>query len=102
MQPGTLRKFGRVDLKVTAFAFGTAPLGNIFAEIDEATSDAMFRRAWDAGVRFYDTAPMYGHGLSELRTGQALRWKNRDDYVLSSKVGRVLRPARRDTINFAP
>lgn len=102
MQPGTLRKFGRVDLKVTAFAFGTAPLGNIFAEIDEATSDAMFRRAWDAGVRFYDTAPMYGHGLSELRTGQALRWKNRVDYVLSSKVGRVLRPARRDTINFAP
>ncbi|MFD1880238.1 aldo/keto reductase [Paracoccus pacificus] len=102
MQPGTKRKFGRVDLKVTAFAFGTAPLGNIFAEIDEATSDDMFRHAWDAGVRFYDTAPMYGHGLAELRTGQALRWKNRDDYVLSSKVGRVLHPARRDSIDFAP
>lgn len=102
MQPGTLRKFGRVDLDVTAFAFGTAPVGNIFAEIDETTSDAMFQHAWASGVRFYDTAPMYGHGLSELRTGQSLRWKNRDDFVLSSKVGRVLRPAKRETINFAP
>ncbi|MFV0385730.1 aldo/keto reductase [Paracoccus sp. (in: a-proteobacteria)] len=102
MQPGTLRKFGRVDLNVTAFAFGTAPLGNIFAEIDEPTAEAMFQHAWDAGVRFYDTAPMYGHGLSELRTGQALRWKQRDDFVLASKVGRVLHPAGRDTIDFAP
>ncbi|MCA3440001.1 MAG: aldo/keto reductase [Rhodobacter sp.] len=102
MKPGTLRKFGRVDLDVTAFAFGTAPVGNIFAEIDEAMSDAMFQGSWDAGVRFYDTAPMYGHGLSELRTGQSLRWKKRDDFVLSSKVGRLLRPAKRETINFAP
>ena len=102
MQPGNLRKFGRVDLWVTPFAFGTAPLGNIFAEIDEATSDAMFQHAWDAGVRFYDTAPMYGHGLSELRTGQSLRWKRRGDYVLSSKVGRRLHPARRESIDFAP
>ncbi|MEY4698121.1 MAG: hypothetical protein RIT14_2549 [Pseudomonadota bacterium] len=102
MKPGTQRKFGRVDLDVTAFAFGTAPVGNIFSEIDETTSDAMFQRSWDAGVRFYDTAPMYGHGLSELRTGQSLRWKKRDDFVLSSKVGRVLHPAKRETINFAP
>jgi D-threo-aldose 1-dehydrogenase len=62
----------------------------------------MVRHAWDAGVRFYDTAPMYGHGLSELRTGHSLRWKQRDDFVLASKVGRVLTPARRDTIDFAP
>jgi D-threo-aldose 1-dehydrogenase len=102
MQPGTKRKFGRVDLSVTSFGFGTAPVGNIFREIDDATSDAMFQASWDAGVRYYDTAPMYGHGLSELRTGQSLRWKNRDDYVLSSKVGRLLKPARRGTINFAP
>lgn len=102
MHPSTRRKFGRVDLNVTAFAFGTAPLGNIFAEIDEATSDAMFQTAWQAGVRFFDTAPMYGHGLAELRTGQSLRWKRRDDFVLSSKVGRRLRPARRESIDFAP
>ena len=102
MTPDTLRKFGRADLTVTAFAFGTAPVGNIFAEIDEETSAAMFETSWQAGVRFYDTAPMYGHGLSELRTGKALRWKRRDDYVLSSKVGRLLRPAPRARINFAP
>lgn len=102
MTPDTKRKFGRVDLDVTAFAFGTAPVGNIFAEIDEETSAAMFETSWQAGVRFYDTAPMYGHGLSEIRTGQALRWKNRDDFVLSSKVGRVLHPAKRESIDFAP
>ena len=102
MEPGSRIKFGRVDLDVTAFGFGTAPVGNIFREIDERTSDAMFGTAWDAGVRYYDTAPMYGHGLSELRTGHSLRWKNRDELVLSTKVGRILRPARRDSIDFTP
>ena len=102
MTPDTKNKFGRVDLEVTAFSFGTAPIGNIFREIDEATSDGMIQTAWDAGVRYYDTAPMYGHGLSELRTGQGLRWKTRDDFVLSSKVGRLLKPAKRSEIDFAP
>ena len=102
MQPDTLVKFGRVDLEVTAFGFGTAPIGNIFREIDEETSDGMIQASWAAGVRYYDTAPMYGHGLSELRTGHSLRWKNRDDFVLSSKVGRVLKPARKDEIDYAP
>jgi len=102
MKPSDKRKLGRVDLDVTAFAFGTAPLGNIFRSVPEADSEQMFRTAWDAGVRFYDTAPMYGHGLAELRTGYALRWKNRDDFVLASKVGRRLRPARRARIDFAP
>lgn len=102
MKPAVMNKFGRTDLEVTSFAFGTAPVGNIFREIDDATSEAMFDHAWEAGVRYFDTAPMYGHGLSELRTGHALRWKNRDDYVLSSKVGRLLRPAPRGSIDFAP
>lgn len=102
MQPSQTNKFGRVDLDVTAFGFGTAPVGNIFREIDDNTSDAMFQQSWDAGVRFYDTAPMYGHGLSELRTGHSLRWKNREDYVLATKVGRVLKPARKDEIEYAP
>ncbi|MCP4380261.1 MAG: aldo/keto reductase [Hyphomicrobiales bacterium] len=101
-QPSDKRKFGRVDLEVTTFAFGTAPIGNILREIDEETSEAMFEGAWDAGVRYYDTAPIYGHGLSELRTGHALRWKNRDDFVVSSKVGRVLKPAKRSEIEFTP
>jgi D-threo-aldose 1-dehydrogenase len=102
MLPSTRRKFGRVDLEVTAFGFGTAPVGNFLRPIDEATSAAMFEHAWNAGVRFFDTAPMYGHGLSELRTGQALRWHPREEYVLATKVGRLLSPAKRETINFAP
>lgn len=102
MDPSEKRRFGRVDIEVTSFSFGTAPIGNIFREIDEETSDSMIQTSWDSGVRFYDTAPMYGHGLSELRTGHSLRWKPRDEFVLSSKVGRLLRPARRSDINFEP
>lgn len=102
MNPSDKVKFGRVDLQVTPFGFGTAPIGNIFREIDEQTSDAMIQHAWDAGVRYYDTAPMYGHGLAELRTGHSLRWKNREDFVLSSKVGRILKPARKQDIDYAP
>lgn len=102
MQPDSKVKFGRADLEVTAFGFGTAPIGNIFREIDEETSDAMIQTAWKNGIRYFDTAPMYGHGLSELRTGHSLRWKNRDDFVLSSKVGRILKPARKQDIDYAP
>ncbi|GKY90007.1 aldo/keto reductase [Sinisalibacter aestuarii] len=102
MKPDAKVKFGRVDLEVTAFGFGTAPIGNIFREIDEGTSDAMIQEAWDQGVRYFDTAPMYGHGLAELRTGHSLRWKNRDDFVLSSKVGRILKPARKQDIDYEP
>ena len=102
MDPKQLNKFGRVGLNVTAFSFGTAPIGNIFRPIDEATSDAMVQTAWDAGIRYYDTAPYYGHGLAELRLGHSLRWKERDTFVLSSKVGRRLAPKRRSEIDFRP
>lgn len=53
-------------------------------------------------MRYFDTAPYYGHGLSEARVGQNLRWRPRQDYVLSTKVGRVLKPARRKDIDFKP
>jgi D-threo-aldose 1-dehydrogenase len=102
MQPQTRRKLGRVDLDVTAFSLGLAPIGNFLQPIPEPECDALFQTAWDAGVRYYDTAPMYGHGLSELRTGHGLRWRKRDDYVLSSKVARLLTPAPRAEIDFAP
>ena len=55
MNPNTKVKFGRVDLEVSAFGFGTAPIGNIFREIDEGTSDAMIQRAWSAGTMTADT-----------------------------------------------
>ncbi|PLR64367.1 D-threo-aldose 1-dehydrogenase [Pseudomonas sp. QC2] len=70
--------------------FGTAPLGNMFRAIPEAEAQATVEAVWNAGVRYFDTAPFYGSGLSELRLGQALSQYNRDDFVLSTKVGRVI------------
>ncbi|WP_225197803.1 aldo/keto reductase [Gluconobacter oxydans] len=102
MKPTEKRPFGRNGVDVTAFAFGTAPLGNFLHEVGEDAAQTMIDHAWDSGIRLFDTAPMYGHGLAELRLGHALRWKNRDDYVLTSKVGRVLQPAPRSSIDFAP
>lgn len=102
MLPSTPARIGRTQITVTALGFGAAPIGNIFRPIDEETSAAMIQHAWDAGVRYFDTAPMYGHGLSELRVGHGLRWRPRGEYTLSSKVGRLLHPARRQDINFAP
>src|SRR3954468_6647029 len=72
--------------------FGGAPLGNMFAAIDEAQAEATLQAAWDSGIRYFDTAPHYGAGLSEHRFGAMLRQRPRDSYVLSSKVGRVLTP----------
>ncbi|CAN5234312.1 aldo/keto reductase [soil metagenome] len=96
------RKFGRTGLMVTDMGFGAAPIGNFLKPISEETSNAMVQRAWNSGMRYFDTAPLYGHGLSELRLGHSLRWKPRNDFVISSKVGRVLQPASRDSIDFAP
>ncbi|MGY2288693.1 aldo/keto reductase [Pseudomonas sp. SDO528_S397] len=73
-----------------ALGFGTAPLGNMFRAIPEAEAQATVEAAWNAGVRYFDTAPFYGSGLSEIRLGQALSNYRRDDFVLSTKVGRVI------------
>jgi D-threo-aldose 1-dehydrogenase len=94
--------FGRVDLEVTAMGFGAAPIGNFLKPITEETSKAMIDAAYEAGLSYYDTAPMYGHGLSELRIGHGLRWRDRDSVVISSKVGRLLKPTPRRQIDFTP
>jgi D-threo-aldose 1-dehydrogenase len=72
--------------------FGGAPLGNMFTAVDEATAQAALLAAWDSGIRHFDTAPHYGAGLSEHRFGTMLRQQPRDEFVLSTKVGRVLTP----------
>ena len=102
MRPETKRKLDRSGLSVTAMGFGGAPIGNFLKPIGEETVKALIDRAWDAGLRMFDTAPGYGHGLSELRMGHYLRWRPRDEFVLSTKVGRVLEPAPRKDIDFAP
>ncbi|MED2974764.1 aldo/keto reductase [Fictibacillus sp. B-59209] len=69
---------------------GTAPLGNMFREVPEEEAWKTIETAWDLGIRYFDTAPFYGAGLAELRLGEVLSKYNRDDYFLSTKVGRVI------------
>ena len=70
--------------------FGTAPLGNMFRDIPDEEAVATVGAAWEHGTRFFDTAPMYGAGLSEIRLGKYLAQHDRDDDVLSTKVGRLV------------
>ncbi|MGP4080815.1 aldo/keto reductase [Pseudalkalibacillus sp. R45] len=69
---------------------GTAPLGNMFREVPEEEALETINTAWEQGVRYFDTAPFYGAGLAESRLGEVLSKHDRDDYLLSSKVGRVI------------
>jgi len=89
------RRIGRTDLEVTVYGCGGAPLGNMYAPLADGEARALLDGAWDAGFRFFDTAPLYGFGLSERRMGDALRARPRGDYVLSSKVGCLLAPDAR-------
>jgi D-threo-aldose 1-dehydrogenase len=70
---------------------GTAALGGLFAAVDDEAAARTIDRAWERGIRFFDTAPLYGHGLSERRVGRALAGRPRDEFVLSTKIGRLLR-----------
>lgn len=87
------RRWQRLEnrgLSFTELGFGTAPLGNLYRAIGDEEAQAILELAWEGGARTYDTAPLYGLGLSETRLNRFLRGKNRDDYVLSTKVGRLL------------
>ena len=80
------------NIAVTRLGFGGASLGNLYRAVSDDDADAMVSAAWDAGVRYFDTAPHYGLGLSERRLGKALRERPRAELVLSTKVGRRLVP----------
>jgi D-threo-aldose 1-dehydrogenase len=77
---------------VTQLGLGTAQLGDLYGTLDTSTTTAIVDAAWDSGIRYFDTAPHYGLGLAEDRLGQALRGRPRDDYVISTKVGRLIVP----------
>jgi D-threo-aldose 1-dehydrogenase len=80
------------ELAPARVGLGTAPLAGLYQETDAATARATLDRAWELGVRYFDTAPSYGSGLAEARLGEALRGRPRDEFVISTKVGRLLRP----------
>jgi D-threo-aldose 1-dehydrogenase len=88
---GQTRQAGASALRLPAFGFGTAPLGEHAAKIEESVARSTLDAAWDAGIRFFDTAPWYGRGLAEHRLGAFLRNKPRDEFLITTKVGRTLR-----------
>ncbi|MGF0539974.1 aldo/keto reductase [Agrobacterium sp. ES01] len=92
------RTLGTTGLELSAFSFGAAGIGNLYREVSRDDAMATLDVAWDAGIRYFDTAPHYGHGLSERRLGDYLRDKPRGSYTISSKVGRLLKPVAEDKI----
>lgn len=93
LDPTTRVPLGRTGLFVTRMGLGTAPIGGLPSGVDgDAVARAAVDAAWDAGLRLFDTAPLYGRGSSERRTGGALRQRERGEFVLSTKAGRNLLP----------
>jgi D-threo-aldose 1-dehydrogenase len=92
MDPRSRQRLGKTALDITRLGFGGNALGNLYEALDETAARDAVNAALDCGVNYFDTAPLYGHGLSERRIGDMLRARPRDSYVLSTKVGRLLRP----------
>jgi D-threo-aldose 1-dehydrogenase len=90
--PGERVLLGRTRVGVTRIGLGGAPIGGLFSAVDEDAALATIDTAYARGLRLFDTAPLYGHGLSEQRLGRVLASRPRDDFVLATKVGRLLRP----------
>ncbi|MFD8705980.1 aldo/keto reductase [Kitasatospora sp. NPDC059648] len=86
------RKIANTSVELTELGFGASGIGNLYRVTPPRDARAAIEAAWDAGIRYFDTAPHYGLGLSERRLGSALRDRPRDAYVVSSKVGRLLVP----------
>ncbi|MDC0739584.1 aldo/keto reductase [Cognatishimia sp. SS12] len=90
---------GSTDLNVTQLAFGCVPLGNYPTKLSDAEAMAALDEAFQQGIRYFDVAPLYGHGLAEHRLGAALRNRAERDFVTSTKVGRLLQPASPDSLS---
>ena len=89
--PIPTRILGRTGVSVTELGLGTAPLGELFDRVDDGEAASIINAAWDGGVRYFDTSPWYGRGQAEHRVGRALYRKPRNEFVISTKIGRLLR-----------
>ncbi|NTF33425.1 aldo/keto reductase [Rhizobium skierniewicense] len=94
IKTSTPRPVGKTGLEVTALGIGSAPLGGLYAPVTTADAVDMLQAAWAAGIRYFDTAPMYGNGRSEHLVGQVLRETGEKSFVLSTKVGRLMTTER--------
>lgn len=94
MNPLDRARIGTTDVQVTRLGLGTAPLGGWPDALPRDIAEATVRRAWEAGLRYFDTAPLYGYGLSERYLGRVLADEARDSFAVSTKVGRLLESGR--------
>jgi len=85
----------RTGIEITRLGFGSAPIGGLFRDVGDATASRTIERAWALGIRYFDVAPLYGYGTAERRLGAVLQGRPREDYVVSTKVGRLVRPTDR-------
>src|SRR5437773_3586812 len=97
MDPTARVVLGKTSLQVTRLGLGGAPIGGLAGDGASETARAIVQRAYDLGIRLFDTAPLYGWGASERRMGAALQALPRDSFVLSTKVGRLIRPDENGT-----
>jgi D-threo-aldose 1-dehydrogenase len=100
--PLPVRNLGRTGLALSEIGFGAGALGGFYGPVDHDTAIATVRTAYALGIRYFDVAPLYGHGRAELLLGHALREMPRDDFVLSSKVGRYFVPPGKDVESIRP
>ena len=92
VDPKQIVPLGRTDLKVARLGFGMAPLGGLYEAVTDEAAAATLKHAWAIGIRYYDAAPLYGYGQAEQRLGRMLREHSRAEFVISTKVGRLLYP----------
>ena len=96
------RPLGKSGVRLPKLGFGGAPLGELFQRIPEAQAQATLQTAWDCGLYYFDTAPWYGHGLSEHRIGHLLRQQVPGSFFCSTKVGRVYSHFQGEAVNHDP
>ena len=89
-----------IDFLPPSFGFGSAPLGELYKAVSEQVATDVLQSAWDRGVRYYDTAPWYGRGLSEQRVGRFLSQQPRNEFYVTTKVGRYLIDPKQDGATF--
>jgi aryl-alcohol dehydrogenase-like predicted oxidoreductase len=99
MRPADRVRLGQTALEVTRLGLGLAPIGGLYTAVSDETAQATVERGLEHGLRLFDTAPLYGHGRSEQRAGAVLRTHPRADFVLSTKVGRLIVP---DSVGSQP
>lgn len=88
------RQIGKTAVRVSSISFGCASIGNLYQEVSDQDATDVLQTAWDSGITYFDTAPRYGRGRAETRLGGFLQNKPRTSYVISTKVGRMLRPGQ--------